>query len=188
MTDTPSMHEISSMSPAEATAALAAMSAASNPPPSIVPQDSQDARAQLDLLTRDPTFAQALMSGNGAAKNQFDKLVAMVSEADVVGDALANIQEQPTLVETTMDGELPSRVVREVVAGMRAFNISDGAIKEAIAGTPISAHEHAAVKALETMRHGDADWVKRLMAKDFVANREHLLMCDLLSRPIAEAK
>jgi hypothetical protein len=179
---------IANMTPAEAGAALAAMDAASNPPPSIVPQDSQDAKQQLDLLGRDPHWSRALFAGDRAVRDQFDKLNAMAADADTVGDELANIQEPEPIIETTMFGELPSGVVRQVIADMRSYNISDGAIEEGIAGTPIAANEYAATVALQSMKFGDADWVKRLMAGDWSATREWKLMCNILSRPIAELK
>jgi hypothetical protein len=188
MTDSPSMDAIAAMSPAEATAALAAMDAASNPPPSIVPQDSQDAKGQLDLLSRNPTWAQALFSGDGAARKQFDALVATAGDADTVGDALANIQEPSPIIETTAFGELPTSVVKQVVADMRISGISDGAIEETIAGTPVALREHLATQALQAQKFGDAEWVKRLMASDWAATKEWKLMCSILSRPIAEVK
>jgi hypothetical protein len=179
---------IATMTPAEATAALAAMSAASNPPPPLVPQDSQDARAQLDVLTGNADWSRSLMAGDIAVRAQFDKLVAAAADADPVGDALANIQEPEPIFETTMFGELPSRVVREVIADMRAFNISNGAIEEGIAGTPVAAHEHAATVALQSMKFGDAEWTNRLLRGEWSATREWKLMCNILSRPIAEPK
>ena len=92
------------------------------------------------------------------------------------------------IIETTMFGELPSCVVKQVIADMRPYNISDGAIEEGIAGTPVAAREYAATEALKTQKFGDAEWVKRLMASDWAATREWKLMCDILSRPIAEPK
>ena len=72
MTDTPAApapadltaEQIYAMTPAEAGAALAAMDRAIHPPPSVVPQDAQDARATLDLLSRDASFARELFSGS----------------------------------------------------------------------------------------------------------------------------
>ena len=74
MTDTPAAapadpwsmttDQISSLTPDQATAALAAMDRAIHPPPSVVPQDAQDARATLDLLSRDASFARELFSGS----------------------------------------------------------------------------------------------------------------------------
>jgi hypothetical protein len=183
MTDSPNIDEISTMTSEQASAALAAMSTA--PPPSIVPQDSQDAKAQLDLLGRDPNWSRALFAGDRAVRDQFDKLNAKAG-ADTIGDALAGIQEPEPIIETTMFGELPSSAVKQVIADMRTFNISDGAIAEAIAGTPIAAKEYAATVALQSMKFGDAEWVKRLMAGSWAETREWKLMCDILSRPIAE--
>ena len=65
-----------SMTAEQATAALAVRHAALHPPPSVVPQDAQDARATLDLLSRDASFARELFSGSIEARKRFDELVA----------------------------------------------------------------------------------------------------------------
>ena len=62
-----------SLSATEATAALAAMHTALHPPPSVVPQDSQDARQQLDLLSRNASWAESLFKGNVETRKQFDE-------------------------------------------------------------------------------------------------------------------
>jgi hypothetical protein len=177
--------EISTMTPAEAGAALASMGTA---PPPLVPQNAQDARAQLELLGRDPNFSRALFSGDGPARAQFERLVELKASGDPVADAIAGVVEPQQIFETTMDGQLPSSVVKQVVADMQAYNISAGAIKEGIDGTPVDAREYALTQALQTQKFGDADWVKRLMASDWAATREWKLMCNILSRPIAEPK
>jgi predicted RNase H-like nuclease len=179
---------IASMTPEQATARLAEMGAASNPAPGLVAMDSQDARAQLNLLSSDSSWATALMSGNAAVRDQFDRLVAIVDAGDVVADTLANIQEEPPLIETTTGGQLPSRVVREVIAGMRDAGVSDGAIAQAMRGDPVTAAEFAAAKAFQAMRHSDPEWVSSLLRGDWSSNREHQLMSIILSSDIAEPK
>jgi hypothetical protein len=179
---------IATMTPEQATNALAAMSAASNPPPPLVPANAQDAKAQLDFLSRDTSWSQALMSGNVAARDQFNKLVEAAAAGDTVGDTLANIQEPEPIFETTMNGQLPSRVVKEVIAGMRDAGLSDAVIEQAMRGDKISRAEMAAAKAFQTMRHGDAAWVKCLISGEWSANREHQLMSIILSSDIADAK
>jgi hypothetical protein len=187
MTDTtPTMDEIRAFTPQQAGEALAAMTAASNPAPSPVPADSQDAKAQLDLLTRDPTFAQALMSGNGAARAQFDKLSQMIADADVVGDRIAGIQEQPALFETTMFGELPSSAVRGFIADRQASGIPDDVIAETLEWKPVPVRDHAATLALQAARFSDPEWKARVLRGDWNATGELKRMSDILSRPVAE--
>jgi hypothetical protein len=179
---------ISSMSPAEATAALNAMETANNPAPALVPQDAQDARAQLNLLSADPNWSRALFAGDRAVRDQFEKLTKMVSDADVVGDAIAGIEEPQQIFETTTGGQLPSRAVKAVIDDMRLAGISDGSIEEALRGTPVTAREYAAVTALQAAKHGDPVWVKNFLAGNYAEKREATLMAIVLSSPIAEPK
>ena len=57
-----------SMTAEQATAALAVRHAALHPPPSVVPMDAQDARALIEIRSRDASFANALLSGSVAAR------------------------------------------------------------------------------------------------------------------------
>src|SRR4030088_3252491 len=93
-----------SMTPAEVAAKLAGMDAAIHPPPPLVPQDAQDARAQLDLLSRNPSWAESLFNGNVETRKQFDELVAKAAGGDSVGDSVAGIVElSPPLFDTTVE-------------------------------------------------------------------------------------
>ena len=74
--------QISSLTPDQATAALAAMDRAIHPPPSVVPADAQDARMQLDLLSRNASWAESLFKGNVETRKQFDELVAKAAGAN----------------------------------------------------------------------------------------------------------
>ena len=67
------------------------MDAAIHPPPSVVPQDAQDARQQLDLLSRNASWADSLFKGNVETRKQFDELVAKAAAGDTVGDAVAGL-------------------------------------------------------------------------------------------------
>jgi hypothetical protein len=110
MTDTPAALSVDpwAMTPEQATAALAQMQTATNPPPPVVPVDAQDARARLDALSRNPSWAQRLFSGNVEARREFNELVAKAAGGDDVGDAIAGIVEPAApLFETTANGELP---------------------------------------------------------------------------------
>jgi hypothetical protein len=189
MIDTPTAPPVDpwSMTPDQATAALAAMDAAIHPPPPVVPADAQDARARLDVLKRDASFANALFSGSIAARKEWDELTAKAAGGDDVGDAVAGIVELAVpLFETTANGELPRRHVEGAIAALRDAGVNDASIEQAINLPPISRAEHAAAVAFKNMRQGDADWVKKLLANDYTARREHTLMCVLLSSPIAE--
>jgi hypothetical protein len=142
MTDTPTAPapvDPWSMTPDQATAALAAMDAAIHPPPPAVPQDAQDARARLEVLSRDASFASALFSGSIDARKQFNELVAKAAGGDDVGDAVAGIVEPAVpLFETTANGELPRRHVEGTIAGLRDSGLNDESISQAINLPPIS--------------------------------------------------
>ena len=128
------------MTPEQAGAALAAMDRAIHPPPSVVPQDAQDARQQLDLLSRNASWAESLFKGNVETRKQFDELVAKAAGGDDVGDAVAGIVEPAMpLFETTANGELPRRHVEGAIAGLRDSGLNDASIEQAVNLPPIIA-------------------------------------------------
>ena len=179
--------QIYAMTPEEAGAALAAMHNAIHPPPSVVPQDAQDARATLDLLSRDASFARELFSGSIEARKRFDELVAKSAAGDDVGDAVAGIVEPALpLIETVAEGELPRRHVEAAISGMRDAGLNDASIEQAINQPPIPRAEHAAATALWNMRSGTAEWRSKLFSGDYEATREWNLLCVELSSPIKE--
>jgi hypothetical protein len=189
MADDPDVTQIDpwSMSPQDASNALAAMNVAANPPPSVVPQDAQDARATPDRLSRDASWAQSLFSGNVAARKQFDELVAKAAGGDDVADAVAGIVEPATpLFETTANGELPRRHVEEAIASLRDSGLNDASIEQAINLPPISRAEFTAAQALGAKLYGSAEFRSKLLSADYEATRQHNLLCVLLSSPIAE--
>lgn len=173
-----------SMTPAEAGARLAEMAAAASPAPPLAPTTAADARARLDVLTKDAAWTGRFMSGNVEARREFAELTAKVAGGDDVADALDGAPMSERLFETTMNGALSSRVVNEVVASMRELGISDGAIEEQLRDKPVTRSDRAATEAFRNMRHGDADWCKRLISGDAAAKREHILMCSILSREV----
>ena len=197
MTDTPApppadpwamtAEQIYSMTPEQAGAALKAMDAAIHPPPSVVPQDAQDARMQLDLLSRNASWAESLFKGNVETRKQFDELVAKAAAGDDVGDAVAGIIEPVTpLVEITADGELPRRAVEATIDGLRASGLDSESISQAINLPPISRAEFMAAQALKAQCHGSAEWRGKLLSGDYEATRQHNLLAVLLSSPIKE--
>ena len=176
-----------SMTPAEVAAKLAGMDAAIHPPPPLVPQDAQDARAQLDLLSRNASWAESLFKGNVETRKQFDALVTKAASGDNVGDAVAGIVEPAApLFETTANGELPRRHVEGTIAALRDAGLNDESISQAVTLPPISRSEFMAAQAFQAKCHGTAEWRSRLLSGDFEAVRQHNLLCVLLSSPIAE--
>jgi hypothetical protein len=189
MADDPNVTQVDpwSLSAEAATAALAAMNNVAHPPPSVVPQDSQDAKATLDLLSRNASWADSLFKGDVATRKQFDELVAKAAGDDNVGDAIAGIVEPATpLFETTANGELPRRHVEGTISSLRDRGLNDDSISQAVALPPISRAEHAAAQAFQARCHGSAEWRAKLLSGDYEATRQHTLNCVLLASPIAE--
>jgi hypothetical protein len=176
-----------SMTPDQVAAKLAGMDAAIHPPPPLVPQDAQDAKATLERLSRDKSWADALFNGNVATRKQFDELVAKAAGGDDVGDAVAGIVEPVLpLIETVAEGELPRRAVEATIAGMRDDGMNDACIEQGINLPPIPRAEKAAATALWNMRSGTAEWGKRLTSGDYQAKLEWRNLVTLLSSPIKE--
>ena len=179
--------QIHSLTPEQAGATLKAMDAAIHPPPSVVPQDAQDARAALDLLSRDASFARELFSGSIEARKRFDELIAKSAAGDDVGDAVPGIVEPvPPLMEVTANGELPRRHVEGAIAGLRDAGLNDASIEQAVNLPPISRAEFMQAQAYKSQLFGTAEFRSKLLSGDYEATRQHNLLCVLLSSPIAE--
>ena len=179
--------QIHSLTPSEAGAALAAMDRAIHPPPSVVPADAQEARQQLDLLSRNASWADSLFKGNVETRKQFDELVAKAAGGDAVGDAVAGIVEPAVpLFETTANGELPRRHVEGAIASLRDAGLNDASIEQAVNLPPISRAEFMQAQALKSQLYGTAEFRSKLLTGDYEATRQHNLLCVLLSSPIAE--
>jgi hypothetical protein len=176
-----------SMTPEQTTAALAAMDRETRPAPTLTPVDAQDARVTLDLLSRNPSWAESLLKGNVETRKQFDELVAKAAGGDDVADAVAGIVEPTTpLFETTANGELPRRHVEGTISALRDGGLSDASIEQAVNLPPISRTELMAAQALKTQLHGTAEWRSKLLSGDYEATRQHNLLAVLLSSPIKE--
>ena len=176
--------QIHSLTPEQAGAALAAMDRAIHPPPSVVPQDAQEARATLDFLSRDASFARELFSGSIEARKRFDELVAKAADADFVADAVVGIVEPVTpMFETTVDGQLPRRHVEGTISALRDAGLNDASIEQAVSLPPISRAEFMQAQALQSQLHGTAEFRSKLLSGDYEATRQHNLLCVLLSSP-----
>jgi hypothetical protein len=190
MTDTPDAPgpiDAWSLTPEQATAELARMDRETRPAPTITPIDSQDAKVTLDVLSRNPGWADSLLKGDVATRKQFDELVAKAAGEDNVGDAIAGIVEPATaLFETTANGELPRRHVEGAIAGLRDSGLDDASIEQAVTLPPISRSEFMQAQALKTKLHGTAEWRGKLLSGDYEATRQHNLLAVLLSSPIKE--
>jgi hypothetical protein len=170
------------LTPAEATERLQKMQDALHPPPPANPTDAQGARAPLDRLIADKTWAAALVAGDPQVNKQFTDLNKLVADGDETGDAIVGIVDEsgPTF-EFTTGGQLPRRDVATAVADFRAAGLDDAAIGQAMNGAVVSAAEFRAAQALQAARHSDPAWRERFLAGDYQAKREQLLLSIVLS-------
>jgi hypothetical protein len=176
-----------SMTPEQASAEIARLDRETRPAPTLTPVDAQDARVTLDVLSRNPSWAEALFRGDVATRKQFDELVAKAADADQIADAVAGIVEPVTpLFETTVNGELPRRHVEGTISALRDGGLNDASIEQAVTLPPISRTELMAAQALKTKLHGTAEWRGKLLSGDYEATRQHNLLAVLLSSPIRE--
>jgi hypothetical protein len=182
----PAAPDVYTLTPDQATAELARMDAELHPPPPLQPADAQDARARLDKLSADKSFADRLFSGDIAARKEFDELVAASAAGDDVGDRIANIQEPAPLFETTTDGRLNRRDLASIVDTFRDAGLSDGVIEEAMNDGQVTRAEYAAAKALQASKHGDEGWRSRFLKGNWAEQREQLLLNIILTNAIKE--
>jgi hypothetical protein len=176
---------ILALTPAEATAKLQEMHNAMHPEPRATPADAQEARARLDVLSRDSKFSRALLAGDVGATKTFNDLVAMSAAGDDAADAAKGVIEptQP-LIEVTVDGGIPRRDVEGMAQTLRESGFDSGSIEQAFRGTAVSVAEASAAEALRTARLSDPAWVERLLHGGYVERRELMLMSTVLSSSI----
>jgi hypothetical protein len=177
---------IATLTPAEATAALAKMQTELHPPAPIAPEDAQGAKQRLMELAKDPTWAKALVNGDPAANKQFADLNKLIATGDEVSDAIAGIVEPATDsgFQTTVAG-MSRHNLAETVTDLRSAGLDDGSIAMALgSGQPVSLAEYRAAEALQATLKADPAWRARFLAGDYAAKRDQLLLSVILSSDI----
>jgi hypothetical protein len=152
----------------------------------IAPDPSATAQAQLDVLVANPKFAESFFAGDVAARQQFADLTSIIAGADDVKAAMEGAATPPALFEITTGKELPARARADAVESLRGSGISDGAIEQALKGTPVSRHEMEMARRYQGARHADKEFVDKLLSGDIAARREQMLLSIILSSEIAE--
>jgi hypothetical protein len=150
--------------------------------PPTVPTPSE-ATVLLDARLTNPEFAAKLLAGSGPEVQEFHRLMALKSSdapvAENGGDRLDRIiagTEPAPPFETVVNGELTTRNQIATAQVLRDLGLSNGVIRQAFEGKPVSADEYNAVKNLRTARMSDKVWTAKLLAGDFEAKRELALM------------
>jgi hypothetical protein len=149
--------------PADITAALALKQ------PTVAPATPAEARARLDVLTKDREWSDRFLSGDPRARQDFKELTAKASEEhDVTNPVDAPFQ-------TTSGGELPPRAVAAWVGGMRELGVPDGAITEVLEGKQFSAEQVATATHWKARQMRDPIWCAAYLAGDLECQRQMLV-------------
>jgi hypothetical protein len=178
---------IAAMSPQEAGAALAAFEAAARgPAPTAEPKNATEATARLAALTKDPAFRTKLLSGDDEATKQFNALTTMTADVGPADLAMAGLV--PSGVETiSAENPLTVRQMASAAEAMRAQGLNEDCIKEALVGAKISPAVYRAALTRRSERLGDKEWTAKLLAGDFAANREYVLLSSILAGEVVAA-
>jgi hypothetical protein len=132
------------------------------PPPAAIPTDTAGAKARLDALVADPSFAKSYWDGNVAARREVSELNQKIAAGNPTADALAGAKAAETFeFETTVAGELNTRNRADAVAGLRELNLDDATVTQALDGAPVSAQEVAMAKMMKVAKLSDAAWTDR---------------------------
>jgi hypothetical protein len=166
-------------SPQAATAALAEMSAALQPAPSLVPQNAREADLRLTHLLNDVEWARKLMAGDVQVRREFE----LLSELKTNGaDALTD--PAPQVMETTVGAEgLRRSDVLGIAADLRAlWNDSDNceaAIQEALTAESVDADLLQNMQEWKVQALSDPVFVEMLMRSDRWAT-QRMTLCNLI--------
>jgi hypothetical protein len=169
-----------SLSPQEATAKLGELSAAVAPPaPPIDPQNATDARRRMDVLIADREWGARFFAGHMAERKEFQALQDRIA----AGDSVSIWGAAPPGSEFDFSSEdKPSQhVLNETVKMYRDAGVGDGAIAQALKGTPESAEAVAAVRVFHNQKMSDPEWRTKLLSGDVTAKREFYLMSIVLA-------
>jgi hypothetical protein len=159
----PTAAEVWKMSPAEATAHLAAMKA---------DYDARNA-APVDATAAklaDPEFRDAYLAGGAAQKSEIANLVAgkvnPSGVAALVDAALAGeLSTSGLLHANSKDGVSPQSLL-SAIKGFRDVGVSEGALKELLTNKPVDRETFNAVSEFRKSCLRDAEWTKKWLAGD----------------------
>jgi hypothetical protein len=179
--DTATPPDISTMTPAEATAALVAKAAAYHAPRGPAPPAGTTiaAKAHLEALTSDPAWSAKFFAGDIEARKTFSELTAKIADGNPTADALAGAPTSE--VEVTIGKELNSRNRADAIAGLRSLGMDDATVVQAIDGAEVGEHERTMAQMAKNLRLSDSAWTERYLKNDLSARREMTLINTILS-------
>jgi hypothetical protein len=181
--------DIAAMSPKEAGEALARFEAASRPAPSAEPKTVNEALARRAALERDPEFLARLQRGDVASTEEFTKLNTMIAEgASPVDMAMAGLIPSGHLGETTTpENPTTVRTMALMAETYREWGLNEACVMEALEGAKHPPHIYREAMNRRAERMGDPEWTKRLLAGDFAANKEFVLLSSILAGEVVSA-
>jgi hypothetical protein len=173
----PAPPDVWSMTPQEATAALAQMHSDMHPQPTIDPQTPAEAQARIDQLIADKDFGARLVTGHLAERKEWDRLHELANQTDKVTDAINNTTTPETFtIETVGPGELNSRDRASMVNTLRDAGFDDDTIHQAMHGGPVGRTELMNAKVLKSALGGNKDWYDRWLAGGWAERRQMMLI------------
>jgi hypothetical protein len=134
-----------------------------------VPTPSE-AAAKLSALTADGAWTAKLLSADPATVKEFNGLSRQAVSADADLAMAAGVDPGSTEA---------ARIAADLPA-LRESGLSDGVIKELLAGRESTPAEVDAARRFQNMRHSDESWVARLLKGEHEAVRESRLMSIIL--------
>lgn len=163
---------------ARATAAAAAVPVEYVPP--AVPATAGEAAARLEAVKADPKWRDEYLNGSKAHARELKDLQAAV-------DQERNTRTEMAVAGQLFDGIQPSGHLAAVgtAAMLRESGINDDSvIRQAVAGQPVTAEEHAAATEEKARLMRDSDWTAKYLAGDGECKRQMRLISIVLSAPI----
>jgi hypothetical protein len=173
------------MTPAEATAKLAEMSAAyAAAPPAIQATTPVQASQRLAQLGESPDFLRKLQSGDAETVREWNRLSELKAAA-TIADAFT---DNPQLVEVTQgDTGLTSRNLISAAADLRAVGIPDEGIEAIIAGRPFPEADVAAAHDLLAQAMASEEWKAKFKDGDPICIHDWTTWCAIIGRGSGES-
>jgi hypothetical protein len=156
------------MTPDEATARLAELTAQYAGAPIETPTNAHEAAAKLDRLAADPEWQQKFNAGDVETRREWRELVAMKSGRNSIDDVLAGTAN-PSPFETVTAGEISTQNLMQAVEWLREDGIPDEGIRHVVESlrpggkSPFTKQDVAAARAWKHRAMQDRAWVERYL-------------------------
>jgi hypothetical protein len=173
-----------SMSPEEAGAVLDARAADFHSPAPLSPSTPAEADARLAQLINDPEWARKLLAGDGATRDEFQRLSELKASGSV-GDAIV---DETAIVETTIGAEeLTRRDTIAAAAVLRNAGMPDQAIEAVFTGQTFPPSDVHAARVLRDRCMRNPVFVDAYLKGDPEATYTMLVYNSILSAGTGEA-